>query len=421
MDAGIGEAALISAAIGAGTGAAGSSMSGGDPLKGALRGALMGGVTGGIGAGIGGLGSAAGTAAEQTAQQAILDSAASQATSGAGAAFDPISNMSNVGTTGFTDQFGNAVQIPSANPTILSGGSPTTLFANQGVASIPTDAAGYLPSNAGTSSFTDRFGNAFQGPSTNPTILSGSEQQSITGNPLTNQTESKGMFDFGYKGKSPNVLGYGPQSNLGLAGVGIGSGLTAAMQAEREKYMPPGMTPYTGILSKYDPYSARGVQYPTQYAEGGIASLAMGGQPNQMYPMSQQEHTNFMDPSQLPANAMEVRNYEPATNPMTGGMTRPMANGGITSLGSYSDGGRLLRGPGDGMSDNIPATIANKQPARLADGEFVVPADVVSHLGNGSTDAGAKNLYKMMDKVRKARTGNPKQGKQINPGKYLPA
>lgn len=101
------------------------------------------------------------------------------------------------------------------------------------------------------------------------------------------------------------------------------------------------------------------------------------------------------------------------------------AQGGImhSSLGGYAAGGnpRLLKGPGDGMSDNIPATIANKQPARLADGEFVIPADVVSHLGNGSTDAGARKLHEMMSKVRKARTGNPKQGKQINPRKYMPA
>jgi len=99
-----------------------------------------------------------------------------------------------------------------------------------------------------------------------------------------------------------------------------------------------------------------------------------------------------------------------------------MAGGGITSLGGYAAGGnpRLLKGPGDGMSDNIPATIAGKQPARLADGEFVIPADVVSHLGNGSTEAGAKKLHKMMNDVRKARTGNPKQGKQINPNKFMP-
>ena len=100
------------------------------------------------------------------------------------------------------------------------------------------------------------------------------------------------------------------------------------------------------------------------------------------------------------------------------------ARGGImhSSLGGYAAGGnpRLLKGPGDGMSDNIPATINGRQPARLADGEFVIPADVVSHLGNGSTEAGAKQLHAMMNKIRKARTGNSKQGKQINPRKYLP-
>lgn len=93
------------------------------------------------------------------------------------------------------------------------------------------------------------------------------------------------------------------------------------------------------------------------------------------------------------------------------------------SVDSYADGGqpRFLSGGGDGMSDDIPAMIGNKQPARLADGEFVIPADVVSHLGNGSSKAGAKQLYAMMDKVRSARTGTKKQGKQINPRKYMPA
>lgn len=95
---------------------------------------------------------------------------------------------------------------------------------------------------------------------------------------------------------------------------------------------------------------------------------------------------------------------------------------GLSDLGGYAAGGnpRLLKGPGDGMSDNIPATINGRQPARLADGEFVIPADVVSHLGNGSTEAGAKVLHQMMTKVRQERTGNPKQGKQINPRKYMP-
>jgi hypothetical protein len=72
------------------------------------------------------------------------------------------------------------------------------------------------------------------------------------------------------------------------------------------------------------------------------------------------------------------------------------------------------------MSDSIPATISGKQPARLADGEFVVPADVVSHLGNGSTDAGAKKLYGMMDNIRKARTGKKKQAPAVKAEKFMP-
>jgi len=97
------------------------------------------------------------------------------------------------------------------------------------------------------------------------------------------------------------------------------------------------------------------------------------------------------------------------------------ARGGLADLGGYSDGGRLLKGPGDGMSDNIPAQIGRKQPARLADGEFVVPADVVSHLGNGSTDAGAKRLYAMMDRARQARTGKKKQAPAVNAQRMMPA
>jgi len=100
-----------------------------------------------------------------------------------------------------------------------------------------------------------------------------------------------------------------------------------------------------------------------------------------------------------------------------------LANQGASAKAAnefYATGG-YLDGHGDGMSDSIPATIEGQQPARLADGEFVVPADVVSHIGNGSSKAGAQRLYKMLHKVRKARTGNPKQGKQINPNKYLPA
>jgi len=108
-----------------------------------------------------------------------------------------------------------------------------------------------------------------------------------------------------------------------------------------------------------------------------------------------------------------------------GGMAGYAMGGGLGSLGGFSDGGRLLKGPGDGVSDSIPATIgAKNQPARLADGEFVVPARIVSELGNGSTDAGAKKLYAMMDRVQKARgktTGKNKVAANSRSDKYLPA
>jgi len=90
-----------------------------------------------------------------------------------------------------------------------------------------------------------------------------------------------------------------------------------------------------------------------------------------------------------------------------------MASGGIASA-------RYLQGGTDGMADKIPANIDGEQPAALSHGEFVIPADVVSHLGNGNSEAGADKLYQMMARIRKARTGNEKQGKKINPDKFMP-
>jgi hypothetical protein len=164
-----------------------------------------------------------------------------------------------------------------------------------------------------------------------------------------------------------------------------------------------------------------------KYSFGGLALIEnlmrqaeQGQMPKYQFDQGTQRYNTVNQPAMGAAPSLGGYSFDPntdrySTNP------QPMAAGGMTSLGGYSDGGRMLKGPGDGMSDDIPGVIGNKQPARLADGEFVVPADVVSHLGNGSTDAGAKRLYAMMDQVRKARTGNKKQGKQIKAQKYLPA
>ena len=107
-----------------------------------------------------------------------------------------------------------------------------------------------------------------------------------------------------------------------------------------------------------------------------------------------------------PAPAIPAAPAETTTYAMGG-----MAHGGISSLGGYSDGGRLLRGPGNGTDDQIPATIGDRQPARLADGEFVIPSRIVSELGNGSTEAGARQLYAMMDRIQKARAKTTEKNK----------
>jgi hypothetical protein len=154
----------------------------------------------------------------------------------------------------------------------------------------------------------------------------------------------------------------------------------------------------------YDPRKFR----PTvAYADGGIASLpggniSVGGDPRRN--ISPIEPSSSWQQNSFPVNYM--------------------ADGGITNLGHYSDGGSLLRGPGDGVSDDIPAMIGRKQPARLADGEFVVPARIVSELGNGSTDAGARQLYKMMDRVQARRgktTGKDRMAVDSKARKLLPA
>jgi hypothetical protein len=119
--------------------------------------------------------------------------------------------------------------------------------------------------------------------------------------------------------------------------------------------------------------------------------------------------------------------YNPETGafiPAADGGIMALGMGSISDLGSYSDGGRMLRGPGDVVSDSIPAMIGGKQPARLADGEFVVPARIVSELGNGSSEAGARKLYAMMDRIQKARgktTGKDAVAKNSRAEKHLPA
>ena len=384
-----------------------------------------------------------------------------------------------------------------------------------------------------------------------PSLLEGmSKEQVANANVLPVNPESAPMTNAQLMGKGVSSAVQNPMefasNNMGSIGAAAAPALTGAfnnptMPGAQQQKNPFGLKtlspdfqgsfptqPNPHYQAQYTDYTKNPYQPGTQHmAVGGIAqaqpqdqdkNFAAGG----MFPMSQQDHTQYASSPQTPMSMQStLAGYDPETNPLTGEPTTHMASGGIASyagktsslvdaantynsatkygiadlprssgadtgiytdtdpntrnldaysaalynlkkrsskagmgkdaikiadakplndmesdaaggvtgrglpmdhstLGSYSDGGRLLKGPGDGTSDSIPAQIGKHQPARLADGEFVVPADVVSHLGNGSTEAGAKQLYAMMDKIRQARTGKKKQAPDVKPEKYLP-
>jgi len=171
---------------------------------------------------------------------------------------------------------------------------------------------------------------------------------------------------------------------------------------------------------------------PGDSSDGGVgdAGFASGGITNskmaqvEQYLAKAQSSTQGMQEVMSLAKAGDY-NAAIALNKIGGNPNQNYAmGGGIASLGSYSDGGRMLKGPGDGVSDSIPATIGGRQPARLAAEEFVIPARIVSELGNGSSEAGAKRLYGMMERVEHAReksVGNGKIAVDTKAYKHLPA
>lgn len=155
---------------------------------------------------------------------------------------------------------------------------------------------------------------------------------------------------------------------------------------------------------------------------GGLAQPAV----QSAQPMQQAPAPAPIPAYQTPEQQLGLGGFYDYMNQQLGGMRgyQGFAEGGLSHLGGYSDGGRLLRGPGDGVSDSIPASIGDRQPARLADGEFVVPARIVSEIGNGSTEAGARKLYAMMERVQSARKKSVGKGNvavNSKADKYLPA
>lgn len=182
-------------------------------------------------------------------------------------------------------------------------------------------------------------------------------------------------------------------------------------------------TYFNPVFTARTPYEAPGPEYAVGGPVEQMAAMNAVGA-NTGYPQANINTPMYANPMVQRPEATNV--IAPTVDAGVGtysGEPR-YAGGGLSSLGGYSDGGRLLRGPGDGVSDSIPAVIGERQPARLADGEFVIPARVVSELGNGSTEAGARKLYAMMDRVQKARSktvGKNKVAKDTNAEKYLPA
>ena len=241
---------------------------------------------------------------------------------------------------------------------------------------------------------------------------------------------SDGSLNIGNIGNALGALG-----SLGLSGKPNQAGYNIPipeLAMMRQQVMPndPNRRPGSGGLSYFtDPKYAQ-LSDATAQSAAQAADTAQAAGIRAAYTPA----TAAVNPyaGKMPTTALTTA----ATNPMAAAKTaaeaalpvpqatlpdwakpKPMAAGGLASFAK--GGNNYLQGSTDGMADKLNTTIDDKQAAKLSHGEFVIPADVVSHLGNGNSDAGAKKLYAMMARIRKARTGNSKQGKRINPDKFL--
>ena len=249
---------------------------------------------------------------------------------------------------------------------------------------------------------------------------------------------SQGVYK-GYTGGIPrftaNRTQYGvPQQQMGTFGATVpkGSSLPNVTPQQFQQYISnPNITDYQ-IANEMNKY---GITPQTAANTVGFdPAIAKERYNTVMGPNAQlgsyrpgQGGITYFTPMQYAINqpAAATPTPEPTPTPVVDSTVKVagggMMSGGISSLGSYSDGGRMLRGPGDGVSDSIPAVIGGHQKAALADGEFVIPARIVSEIGNGSSDAGARKLYKMMDRIQNARKKTTKNvAADTKAEKYLP-
>ena len=462
--AGAGAGALISGGTAA--------LQGKDAGKAALYGGLGGAIAGGMGAYA--PTDAAGSAAAATQEAAVKGGTdtAVQSTTGVAGTGAP---------TGFTPP--STPMPPPTQAGIQAAGLPAGAARNAALDQLATGQGVHPEGFAGLPGQGLSVAPAVNAPAAQPTIYSGlgdTQKLMVNALPAAYLAEERPLnqvpgeqydpnnpmrwrISNSFQGSTPvqpnpyyqaNYSGYaagGPIEQMSQQNMQQG-GFYPQGQQEHTNFATPTQMPTSAevINSGYDPKTNAYTGAPdTRFAAGGIAGFAKGAKID----LSDLEKM-YAAKSALPlGNPMIVRDSDPATRGLSplaasqynlkkfgkkynvgiapsltsgikdfgGDMSDTAAQGGLSHLGGYSDGGRMLKGPGDGMSDSIPASIGGKQPARLADGEFVVPADVVSHLGNGSTDAGAKKLYSMMDKIRRARTGKKKQAPAVKADKFMPA
>jgi len=306
----------------------------------------------------------------------------------------------------------NATQLQAYNDTLASGAyNPADVVRTAGAQNATAGASGMQTFNAGVNAGPSAIYNAMPGGtmlglgSTAVSALTPEmDEGAMPGAPELDEKYKRAPYSYSL---SPDFAGYTPRQPKPYyrpRGLGYAEGGVTFDDA-------PGMDA-GGIPG----YRAGGLKMKTMslgegmYRDTDSDTARLDSQNAAMKQMEKQYAAANLKPKGMPkARVSKLGEIKTGIAAAAGG-----------SIGGYSDGGRMLKGPGDGMSDSIPATIGKRQPARLADGEFVVPADVVSHLGNGSTDAGARKLYSMMDKIRKARTGKKKQAPAVKTDKYLP-
>ena len=376
-----GTAAGASGGAGGGTGGVSGGVSGGTGgVTGGVSGGT-GGVSGGVSGGTGGVsGGGTGGISSLPGQPGFVGPTATQGQIANASAYTD----ANMGTRFLADLTNNQGNIVGNTGLKMAGGALQSGVMNAGINGLLAGAQGQDVGEAmGKGALTGAVGGA-----------AGAGLASMAGSGGT--LGSIGNFAAKHDVLVPGALSMG--SNMALSRM---------MPDSSDNGMPessPLKSNYRWNPNTYRAYLPRGNSYGS-FAAGGITDLDIYDQTPQI------QNPGTLD---IPS-----RNEVTNNQGYMGDSVQMMAHGGISDLGDYSDGGRLLKGPGDGVSDGIPASIGGKQPARLAEGEFVVPARIVSELGNGSTDAGAKRLYQMMDRIQSERKKTTGKGKfSDNPKAY---